>query len=104
MYEKIAGLNNLTRSSWSVVSVIALCLITTSLVSACDNGPQPAATPMSTSALTPTITHAPTPTSSPALASTLGAAIGPTVPTLSGELRSTKNAPRHHPNTRSWRT
>ena len=45
---------------------------------------------MSTSALTPTITHAPTPTSSPAPASTLGAVISPTVPTLSGELRSTK--------------
>ncbi len=78
------------RSVWFLVSAIVVCLIATSLLSACDNGPQPAATPMSTSALTPTITHAPTPTSSPAPASTLGAVISPTVPTLSGELRSTK--------------
>ena len=87
------------RSVWFLVSAIVVCLIATSLLSACDNGPQPAATPMSTSALTPTITHAPTPTSSPAPASTLGAAIGPTVPTLSGELPSTKEratpSPKH---------
>ena len=87
------------RSVWFLVSAIVVCLIATSLLSACDNGPQPAATPMSTSALTPTITHAPTPTSSPAAASTLGAAIGPTVLTLSGELRSTKQratpSPKH---------
>ena len=72
------------RSVWFLVSAIVVCLIATSLLSACDNGPQPAATPMSTSALTPTIlpTHR-TPTSSPAPAiHAVGAAIGPTVPTL----------------------
>ena len=92
MYEKIAGLNNLSRWVWSTFCIVALCLIATFLLSACEDGPQPTATaPVPTSALTPTITPAP--------ASTLGAAIGPTVPTLSGELRSTKEratpSPKH---------
>ena len=83
MYERISGLNKLRRSVWSVVSIMSLCLIATSLLLACD-GSLPTATPVSTSEVTTTSTQAPTPTSTPE------DAIGPTVPTVSGELRSTK--------------
>ena len=83
MYERITGLNKLRRSAWSVVSVMSLCLIATSPLLACD-GPRPLATPVSTSEQTTTSTQAPTQTSTPT------ETVGLTVPTLSGELRSTE--------------
>ena len=38
---KTAGLNNLRRSAWSILCIIVLCLIATSVSSACDDKPQP---------------------------------------------------------------
>ncbi len=90
MFERTIGLTKLRRSSWSVVSVMALCLIVTPLLSACDNEPRPPAIPASTSELTTTSTRTPPPTISPTPASAPTATIGPTFPTVSGELRSTK--------------
>ena len=80
MYDKIAGLNNLRRSAWSIYCITVLCLIATSASSACDDKPQPAAAPTPTSPLTSTITHTPTPTGSPTPASTPTAIVGLTVP------------------------
>ena len=40
MYEGIAGPNRLRRPVWSAVSVMALCLITTAMLSACDEQSQ----------------------------------------------------------------
>ena len=58
--EKIAILGKLRRWARSNLSILALCLIATPLLSACYGGPQStdvAAVP--TSVLTPTTTHAP---------------------------------------------
>ncbi len=41
MCEKIAGVDNLRRSAWSTLGIIALCFIVTSLLSGCEDGPQP---------------------------------------------------------------
>ena len=60
MCEKIASLDNLSQWVQSTLSIIALCSIATSLLSACDDGPQSTTvTAVPTSVLTPTTTHAP---------------------------------------------
>ena len=81
-------LTKLRRSPWSVVSVVVLCLIAASLLSACDSGTRPAATPASTSALVSTTTHTPSPTNNRPPASTPTSR--PTFPTMPDELRSTR--------------
>ncbi len=93
MCEKMAILNNLRLWARPTIFIIALCLIATSLLSACEDGSQStAAAPVPTSALTSTTTPAPAPTDRVAPASVPTGRIGSTVPNQPGELRSTKES------------
>ena len=90
MCENSASLNNVSRWMRSTLSIIALCLMATLLLSACDEGAQPTvATPVPTSALAPTTTHPPAPTDSPTPVSTPATTVEAAGPTVSDEAPST---------------
>ena len=84
------SLNNVGWWMGSTLSIIALCLMATLLLSACEDGAQPtAATPVPTSALAPTTTHPPAPAGSPTPVSTPVTTVEAAGPTISDGLRPT---------------
>ena len=90
MCENSASLNNVSRWMQSTLSIIALCLMATFLLSACDEGPQPTvATPVPTGGLVPMIAHPPRPPGSPIPLSRPTAIVGPTVQAVADEAPST---------------
>ena len=90
MCENSASLNNVSRWMRSTLSIIALCLMATFLLSACDEGPQPTvATPVPTGGLVPTVAHTPRPPVSPTPLSRPTVTVGPTVQAVADEAPST---------------